>query len=139
MRHIGNVHTNLPQSLACGADGECIVKVLGIGRVNGKCCHTAEILALGNLLGCYVGRQLACSLLNGSRIGVWQAILGQYSIHLGIVVAALAKDVNNLAYRVLALNGPLKQLYHSLVATLSALEQILWNKNVIRHYTVLGD
>ena len=90
MRHIGNVHTNLPQSLACGADGECIVKVLGIVRVDGTGEHIAHVEAAGYLIGRDSIADMVGCLLYGNGIFVGETKLGEDGMHLCIIIACLA-------------------------------------------------
>ena len=92
-------------------------------RVDGTSPHVAEVLPLGYVLWCYLARYLLCSLFHLLRIAVGQSVLGEYSMHLGGVVASLTKDVYHLTYDALRVfRGPRYHPDQSLVARLSSLQ-----------------
>ena len=138
VRHVGNVHTHFPQPLVGAAYGESVVEVLGVVGVNGTGEHAAEILAFCNVLLRYLGRNFLGSLLHVLRIFVWQSVLCQYGVHLGVVVALLSQHVNHLAHDVLVFGvGPLLHLHHHFVAVLSALEPLFRQYYVVWQQSVL--
>ena len=53
MCYVGNMYTNLPQTIRDAHNRECIVEVLGICGVDGKCRAVAHIAAARYLLGGY--------------------------------------------------------------------------------------
>ena len=86
MRHIGDVHTHLPQSAVGEADRQGIVKVFGIFGVDGAGIYLSEVLSFGNILWGYLGIYLFCGSLHLFGIFVGQSVLCQYGVHLGIVL-----------------------------------------------------
>ena len=137
--HVGNVHAHFPPLAFEVADGEGIVKVLGIVGVDGEGRHFAEILAASDFLGRDVGRKAFGSILHVLRIAIGQSVFGQDAVHLGVVLALASEDVNDLADGALRVGGPFRYLDHRLVALLAVLEFILWNKYVGGQRAVLGD
>ena len=133
------MYADLPHAFACRANRERIVKVLCVHWVNCECGDVTEVLTLCYLFLGYVCRQLGSGLLDSLGVLVRQAIFGQDGVHLGIVLSALAKYVNDLAHGVLAVQWPFKELDNGFVAVLATLEQVLWNEYVVRHKAVLGN
>ena len=90
MCDIGDVHAHLPKVFADGTDRECVVKVLGVVGVDGAGEHIAHVEAACYFVGRdgvadVVGRLLYC---NGVFVG--EAKLGEYGMHLGIIVSGPA-------------------------------------------------
>ena len=139
--HIGNVHSHLVERRRGGqcAEGERIVKVLGILRVDGEGEHLPEILAALQV-GCSDGaRYLGGSLHHALRVGVWQSVFGQYGVHLHGVVAMLSQHVNHLSHDGLLLGrGPLRDFHHGHVAVLAALQLLLGYDDVVNKDVALG-
>ena len=122
VRHIGDVHAHLPESVLQLSDGERVVEVLRILRVDGAGEHVAEVLALGIVRRCYLCRNLLGSLLHVLRILIRQAVLREDGVHLHVVVARLAEHVDNLADHVaVILVGPLHDAHYGVVAVLATL------------------
>ena len=59
-------------------------------------------------------------------------------MHLSIVLARLAQNVNHLAYRVLRSLGPLHDAHHGFVARLALLEVLLRDEDVVGERPVLS-
>ena len=137
--HVGNVNAHFPQPLAEGADGERVVEVLGIVRVDGKGGHGAEVLPPGYLIGSDVGLQRLGGFLHLLRVDVGQAVLRQDGVHLGVVLPLAAQDVDHLAHGAFGVGGPLHDFHHGLVAVLSALEFVLGDEDVRGQRAALGD
>ena len=76
MAHIGNVNTHLPKAFVEPFDRECIVKVLGIMRVNGAGEDITEVFTLRLVLLCNLCRDFLCGLFHSFRIDIRQAVLG---------------------------------------------------------------
>ena len=85
------MHAHLVPAIAEVTVRECIVKVLSIGRVNGKRRHLAKVLSLCQLLLGYLARESLCLVNSSLWVVVVYIVLGQYGAHLGVVVARLAE------------------------------------------------
>ena len=123
MAHVGDVYAHLPQSAVERTDAQRVVEVLGITRVNGEGHHLTHVLTLGQLLCTDARKQLVGSLLYGCGVLVGQSVLCQDGVHLGIVLARLAQDIDDMAHGVLCVLGPFGYLHHGLVAVLALLER----------------
>ena len=125
--------------LANLADGESIVEVLGILGVDGAGEDITEVLTTGNLFGRDLGVDLLGGVFHLLGIFIGQTILGQDGVHLDVVLALLAKDVDNLANDLLRFcRGPLDDFYHGLLACLAALEFLLGYQDVAGEEVALG-
>ena len=126
------MNAHLPESARELLNGQGIVEILGIARVDGAGEHVAEVFPLPIvLLGDFTGNLLG-GLLHRFRIFIGQSVLRQYGVHLHIVVAALAQDVHHLAHRILALAvGPLRDAHHSLVVGLAPFGLATRNDDVV--------
>ena len=129
---VRNMDADFPAILAHGADGEGVVKVLGVVRVDGKGRDRPKVLAPRNLFGRDTGLQLLGRGLDALRVGIGQAVLGQDGVHLGIVLALTAQDVDHLSDRALRVFGPVRNLDHCLVARLPAFQLVLRYEDVRR-------
>ena len=136
--HVGNVHAHFPPSVLQAADGEGIVKVLGILGVDGKGRHPAEVFAAGNLCGGNLVGNAVGGLLYRCRIHIGQAEFGQNGVHFGGVVARTSQDINHLTDGVFGLVGPFGHLHHGLVARLAAFELVAGNEDIVGQRTVFG-
>ena len=134
------MHTHLIESFVEFLDGEGIVKVFGVGRVNGASPCIAEVLSLSNVFGRDLARDLLRGLLHVLGILIRQTVLCENGAHLGIVLSSLAEHVDDLTNRVFVVFvRPLDDLHEHLVVGLSALEFFLRNKDVLREGAVLRD
>ena len=132
MRYVGDMNTNLPQSVIQLSDTQCIVKVLGVLRVDGAGKHFTKILATGYFLCRNSSIYLLSSLFHILRILIRQVILSQYGVHLCIVLASLTQYINYTSDDVLMLLiGPLYYLNHSLVVGFSALKFALGYDDIV--------
>ncbi len=98
-RHVGDVDAHLVAPFVQLDEGNCVVEVFGIGRVDGEGRHLAVVLAprdlsLGDGVGNLVGGRTHLRLE-----AVRQLELGQDGVHLGVVLAGFAQHVYNLALR----------------------------------------
>ena len=140
MRHVGDVHSHLPESVVETSYREGIVKIFRIAWVDGTGEDIAEIFSFGNVFLRNLGRNFLRSLFHVGRILIWQSILGENGIHLGVVVALLTQNIDHLAKNVLVLAvGPCLDLHDSLVASLSALDLLFRDNDVVRQQSVLCD
>ena len=116
MRHVGNMHTNLPTTFGQLADRQRIVEVLSVGRVDREGRHIAEIATLGIVLR----RDLALDLLGRLDHSIieliGQVILRQNCVHLRVVVATHTQHIANATLRALAAVGPIDDMHHHLLA-----------------------
>ena len=138
MADVGDVHAHLPQSAAQAADGQRVVKVLGILGVDGEGGDAAEVLAPGYFLGGDFIGNLVRGGLHVFGVGVRQAELRQDGVHLGVVVARAAQDVDDLSDGVLGLVRPFDDFHHRLVAAPSAFQLVLGDEDVVGQRAVLG-
>lgn len=120
MAHVGDVYTDFPVAVLEFLNRQGVVKVLGIGRVDGERGHIAHIDALGNLLGGDARLQGFGSLGNVLGILVGQAKLSQDSMNLGIVLTSHTQHVNHLADGRVGILGPVHNLDDHLVTGLAA-------------------
>ena len=100
-------------------------------RVDGKGRYLAHVLAAGYLLVADDVRNLVGSLLHGFGIFIRQVVFGQNGVHLRVVVARLAQNVDDLADGVLGVLGPFNDFHYGLVARLAALELVFRYENVV--------
>ena len=121
---VGDVDAYLPAALAGGADAQGVVEVLGVPGVDGEGGHGAEVLALCHLLGGDAGVDVAGGLLHGLGVFVRQAELGQDGVHLGVVLALPAEDVEDLSYGVHLVLRPGGDSGDGLVARLAAAQAV---------------
>ena len=109
MRHVGDVDAHLHITVVEHAVREGVVEILGIGRVDGKRGHAAEIPAAGqvfrrDVFGYFVGR-----LLHFRFETVGKLVFGQDGVHLRIVLARDAEHVDDPAQR---FGAPLRPVGH---------------------------
>ena len=99
VRDVGDVDAYFVEVVLL-SDRQGIVVVLGIVWVDGAGPHIAEVLALGKVfLGDHTTDFLRC-FLHLLRVLIGQAILCEDGMHLGIVLALAAEDVDDLAHHV---------------------------------------
>ena len=133
MADVGNMYADLIEAVVQLLDRQCVIEVLGILRVDGAGPHIAEVLTLGHILRRDLPRNLLGGVLHALRILIRQTVLRQDSVHLHVVVAALTEYVDHLADDALMLLvGPSRNLHHSLVVGLTALQLILGDEDVLR-------
>ena len=139
VRHVGNVHAYLPELVAQFAYRQRVVEVFCVARVYGECSHFAEVLALVVVLLGNLARYLVGGFLHALRVLVWQSVLGEYCIHLDVVVALFAQYVDNLAYDVLVVFvRPFGHFHHGLLAGLAALQLVLGYDDVVGEDVAVG-
>ena len=107
--------------------------------VDGKGCNRAKIFTSSYLVVGYYVRYLFGCILHSLGIAIWQAKLGKYGVHLGIVIAYFAKDIYNLAYGVFGVLGPLGNAYNGYFAIFCTAQLVLRNENVIGKSLAVGD
>ena len=137
--HVGDVHAHFPQVFPDLADGERVVEVLGVARVDGEGEHLAHILPSVDLLLRDFQGDLLCGGLYGFGVGVGQTVFSQYGVHLGVVLSRGAQDVHHLADGVLGVFGPLHDFHHRLVAVLALLEVAAGDDDVGGQRAVFGE
>ena len=133
------MYAHFPQAVAGRADGEGIVKVLGVVRVDGEGEHVAEVLAACDFFGRDARLELFGGILHSLGIVVGQSEFGQDGVHFGIVLSLPAQDVDHLSDGALRLFGPFHDFHHGLVARLSALELVLGDEDVGGQRAAFGD
>ena len=130
MTHVSDVDTNLPIAVLEFLDGEGVIKVFGIGRVDGKRRHISHVAAFGNFLGRNTGIQSLGGFGDVLRVFVRQTKLSQDSMNLGIVLACHTQHVNHLADGRIGILGPIYNLDNHLVASLATGQSVQRNKDV---------
>ena len=126
------MHSDLVCPIVEFPQRERVVKVLGVVRVYRACEDIPEILPLGVVLGCYLCRYTVGSVLDILRIRVWQAVLCEYGVHLGVVVACLSEDSYYLSDDVpTALLRPFSHSHHDLVVRLRLVYEPLGDNDVL--------
>ena len=112
------MNTNLPQPVTQRLYRECIIKVLGIGRVDCKGRHITHISALSIVLGRNCTVNLGSSLFNVLLKLIRQVVLEQYCVHLGIIIARSTQNINKFANRHLVTIVPMCNTHRNLIARL---------------------
>ena len=78
-------------------------------------------------------------ILHMLRIAVWQSVLCQDRMHLGVVLAHLSEYVEHLTHDVLTLlRRPFDDLHDSLLTRLTALELTFGDKHVVDKQVAIG-
>ena len=139
VRHVGNVHTHLPQLCADFADGDGIVEVLRVARVYSKGHRVAHVLAPAYFLFWNLVADAVRGILHLLGIGIGQSELGQDGVHLRLVLARLSQHLHHFADGVLGVGRPFLNLHDYLVALLGALHVSAWNQNVVGQRAVLSN
>ena len=131
--HIGNVHPNFPEAILQFLDREGIVKILGIGGVNGKSRNLSKIPAFCYLFVRNFQRNFICCLIHFFRIFIWKAKFGQNGMHFGIVGTSIAKYINDLGHRISGIFGPVQDPGNRLLSVFGSLQALLGNKQIEGH------
>ena len=114
------MHAHLVAPIAEVTVGERIVKVLSVGRVNGKRRHLAKVLSLCQLLLGNLSRK-SLRLVNSCLwVVVVYIVLSQYGAHLGVVVARLAEYLEDTPRGYLVRARPVGDSHLHLGVSLSA-------------------
>ena len=109
---------------------ECIVKVFGIGRVDGESGGIAHIAAASNFfLRNHIANFIG-SLFHILRIHVGQAEFRHYGIDFGIVAPGFTQHIHHLSDRAIGIFGPFNDAHHRLVAGVAALQFVVRNKDI---------
>ena len=122
MGHVGDMHAYLTVAVGKAAEGNSVVKVLGIFGVDGKGGNRAEVLTTRYFFRRYAGIYLVGGLLHVGRIAVRQTELGENGVHLGGVLPFAAQDVDHLAAGIHLVVVPARDARYGFVAVLSPLE-----------------
>ena len=69
-RHIGNVYADFPSSICKRADGECVVKIFSIARVDRKGEHVAHIFTPRNFFRRHAVGYLVGGFFYTLRVGI---------------------------------------------------------------------
>ena len=118
MGYVGNVYAHLPLSVGGAAQGEGIVEVFGVGRVDGEGGNLAEVFAPGYLFGGDFLVDGVGDFFELLWVSCGQAELGEYGVHFGIVFAALSQYLYNFALRAVVVEGPVGEPGNDLLALL---------------------
>ena len=74
MSHVSDMNSDLVIAIFELSEGQGIIKVLGISRVNCKCKDVSEIATTRNLVSCNLFRNVVCSILYILLKTIWQSI-----------------------------------------------------------------
>ena len=138
-RHVGNVYADFPSTICERADGECVVKIFSIARVDRKGEHVAHIFTPRDLFRRHAIRYLVRSLLYPRRVSIRQIKLGQNSVHFGVVFPFLPQNIHHFADRTLSLHRPLHDFYDDLVARLAAFQVLGRNEYIVGQHAAGRD
>ena len=116
VRHVGDMDAHLPHAVADFADRQRVVEVLGVGRIDGEGHRLPEVAPLGVVFagdapvdgfGCRPPPPLD---------PVAGLVFGQNGVHLGVVLARLAQNVDQFAHGAFRAGRPFGDAYDDLVA-----------------------
>ena len=100
MGHVRNMDAHLIIAVIQHLEGQRVVKVLGIFRVDSECQGIPEIATFLDLCRCYfIGNAVRC-ILHFCLESVRKPILRQYRVHLGIILARLTQNVHQMSARI---------------------------------------
>ena len=136
MGNVCDVYTYFPQAIFQFADGESIIKVFGILRVDGEGSHISEVLAFGNFFIGYFSGDFVRSFFYRRGVDIRQSEFGKDGVHLCGVVARFAQDVDDLPDGVFRLVGPFHYFHDGFVSRLSAFQLFFGDEDVIGKRTV---
>ena len=129
--HVSDMHSHLPKVITDRSNRESIVKILRIVRVNGAGKHIAHIKATSNLICWDDITDMVSRMLYGNRVFIGQTKLGKNGMHLGIIITSTTKDVYHVTYGIASIFGPINYFHDGLITTLSTLESISRDENII--------
>ena len=124
------MYANLPVPVGQTLDGQGVVKVLGIGGVDGECGHTAHVAAASHFLVGDARLQAIGNALYVFGVLIGQTELSEDGVYLGIVLACFSQHVDHLADGAVGILWPLNDACHHLLAGLPATQLVQWDENV---------
>ena len=128
---VGDMHPDFIAPFRKRAEGEGVVEVLRITRVDGAGQHPTEVLTLCELLFGDLGRECFGSLLYGLGIAIGEAELSEDGMHLRRVIAGLTEDIDDFPARVLALAIPVGDAYDDLIMARRTHGLILGDEDIL--------
>ena len=137
MGYIGNMHTHFKVPVGQPPNGERIVKILRIGRIDRKGRHLTHIAACRNLLRSNIIGYLIRLALHLFRVAVRQIIFGQDRVHFGIVVAGCPEHIHDFTFGALHRIGPSHDPHQYFLTLFRSVQTPLGDKNIVRHFTVV--
>ena len=137
VRYVGNMDAHLVVAVLQALERHGVVKVFRVGRVDGEGRRLAEVAPAFYVL---LGGSLDCRrLFLGFRGKVERKVVFcQYRLHLYVVVARLAKPLDDLAHRVVHLLGPVSHLHYRLLAVFGTGKITERYENVNYHIAVVA-
>ena len=138
VRHVGDMHADLPDAVPDPAHRKRVVEVLGVGRVHREGRYLPEVAACGDLLGGDAAVDGLCGLLYFGVEAVGQLVFGQNGVHLRVVVARHAEPFDQLAHGAFAAFGPVGDADHDLFAVLHVGVLLFREVDVHRHAARVG-
>ena len=118
--HVGDMDTDFPVAVLQLLDGQGVVKVLGVGRVDGERGHVTHVAALGDFLRSDAVIQGLGGLGDILGILVGKSEFSQDGMDLGIVLAGNTQHVNHLADGRVGILWPFDNLDYHLVSGAAA-------------------
>ena len=131
MADVGDMHPYFVAPFRKRAEGERIVEVLRITRVNGAGQHPTEVLTLCELLFGDLRRECFGSLLYGLGIAIGEAELSEDGVHLRRIVAGLTEDINDFPTGILALAVPVGDAHDDLIMSRRTHGLILGDEDIL--------
>ncbi len=131
VRNVGNVNAHFPQTIVEATNGERIVKIFCIGRVDGECADLAHIDAASNLFRSDTSIDFFGSGFRLCRIFVRQSKFCQNGMHFGLVIAHFAKHFHYFADRIFGFVAPLHNTPDALLTIFCAMQFVERNKQVV--------
>ena len=128
---VGDMHPDFIAPFRKRAEGEGVVEVLRITRVDGAGQHSTEVLTLCEFLLGDLGRECFGSLLYGLGIAIGEAELGEDGMHLRGVIAGLTEDIDDFPARVLALAVPVGDAHDDLIMARRTHSLILGDEDIL--------
>ena len=133
MRNVCYMHSYLPIPVIELSQGKGIVKVLGIGRVDGECGNSPEIATLLIFFFRNSIRQRVCNTFNLSRKFIRYFKFGENGMHFSIVFSRKTKNIDNFADGIFIAAGPLDDAHNCFLTILRLVQAFHGNKNVGRN------
>ena len=99
MCDVCNMYSDLIVAVFKAAERQCVIEVLCIGRVNGKCEHIAEIPASGQILRCYFLRNLIGRIGHCRLEAVRKGVFGENGMHLRVIFSRFSEYIDDMSSR----------------------------------------
>ena len=128
--------THFPYSVLDFSDGQCVVEVFGIARVDGEGGHVAHVDTFCHLLRSDSRIDDVRRPFHFLRIFVRQSKFSEDGVHLRVVFSAGSKHIDHLSHGIVRPFRPVGDFHESLLSVLSAFEFIEWDDDVVWQLSV---